>query len=511
VYVESSKTKMSFLEAAEKGLLAMTYAIEYLMAQAATGGIIDPVTGEAYSVLDALDAGLVDADLKDRLMESEKAVTGYVHGNKTLSVFQAMEERILDRHMARQILEAQIATGGFIDPEAGVRVPLNTAMERNLFNDVTLQSLYDPVGNPRGFHNPDNRRQAYYSELLKICLYDIDGGVYLLPFGDKHLSSISPRSSHRLSVISSVSGAEMSAYEAFKGKHIDESAYLFLSQQDSDWQEGSIDDVKGSARSVIVDLKTGRKLCIEAALSQRFLDSTELMSYRNGLLSVFELADLILSRMVVVEDAGSPVAGLWDVNQKKRLSLFQALQQNLIDRNTALRLLEAQACTGGICEPASGQKLTISEALRRGLLDESLAKQLQHFEKAYYGIVHPQTAKTLSITQAMQENLLPKDLALRCLEFQLLTGGLINPETQDKISPEEVIQGSSVDKVTASLLLKDEASYAKSLTCPKTKRRISFKEALERSIYDCHTGLRLLEATKSHGVGYQFIWTYNHL
>merc|ERR1739838_845412 len=179
------------------------------------------------------------------------------------------------------------------------------------------------------------------------------------------------------------------------------------------------------------------------------------------------------------------------------------------------RLLEAQACTGGICEPASGQKLTISEALRRGLLDESLAKQLQHFEKAYYGIVHPQTAKTLSITQAMQENLLPKDLALRCLEFQLLTGGLINPETQDKISPEEVIQGSSVDKVTASLLLKDEASYAKSLTCPKTKRRISFKEALERSIYDCHTGLRLLEATKPHGVGamssYQYIWTYHHL
>merc|ERR1719436_2274386 len=107
VYVESSKTKMSFLEAAEKGLLAKTYAIEYLMAQAATGGIIDPVTGDTYPVLDALEAGLLDEeDLIEKLMKSEKAVTGYVHGNKTLSVFQAMEERILDRHFARQILEA---------------------------------------------------------------------------------------------------------------------------------------------------------------------------------------------------------------------------------------------------------------------------------------------------------------------------------------------------------------------------------------------------------------------
>ncbi|XP_071399922.1 desmoplakin-like [Centroberyx affinis] len=514
VYVESSKKKISFLEAAEKGFLAKTYAIEFLEAQAATGSITDLATGKTYSVLDALERGILEADLKDKLMDAEKAVSGYIHGGKKLSVFQAVEERILDRYKGKKILEVQIATGGVINPDIGVRVPANIAFDQDLLNQATLKSLYDPISNHKSFHNPYTGQKSYYSEMLKSCLYDTDGGVYLFPIGDRHLSSISPRSSHRVSVVNSSRGVEMSAYEAYKGKRIHKRTYLFLSQQDSDWQEKSIVDVNGSPLHIIADLNSGRQLCLEAAVSQRFLETTELESYRKGLLSIYELADLIFSRMVVVEDVNSPIAGLWDVAQRKRLSVLQALQQSLIDRVTALRLLEAQACTGGICDPSSGEKATVTEALRRGLLDESFSHQLQQFEQAYHGIIQPKTAKTLSVAQAVQENLFPKDVGLRCLEFQLLTGGLINPETHDRVSLEEVIQSCLVDKGIA-FVLKDEKSYTKSLTCPKTKRKISFKEALERSVYDCHTGLRLLEAAKAHSVGakstFQYIWAYNQL
>uniref|UniRef100_A0A4W5PSY5 Dystonin n=1 Tax=Hucho hucho TaxID=62062 RepID=A0A4W5PSY5_9TELE len=402
VYLVSSKKKISFLEAADQGLLAKTYAIEYMEAQAATGCIINPSTGQTLSVQAALESGIVGLNLKDKLMDAEKAATGYVHGSKTLSVYQAMEERIVDRHKGKKIIEAQIATGGLVHPVLGVRVPVNVAVDQSLLNKATLQNLYDPVSNPKGFHNPDSGQKTYYCELLKKCLYDTDGGVYLLPFGEKNLSSFSFSSSHRLSVINS----------------------------DSEWQE----------------------------------------NYRSGLISIYELADLILSRMVVVQDANSPVAGLWDVTQKRRVTILQGHQQSLIDRLTALRLLEAQACTGGICDPASGEKAPVTEALRRGLLDETFARQLQQSEQAYYGIIHPQTAKTLSVAQAIQENLFPKDMGLRCLEFQVLTA-------------------------TASFL-KDEKSHPKSLTCPKTKRKMSFMDALLKGVYDSHTGLRLLEATK---------------
>uniref|UniRef100_A0A3B4VQ61 Uncharacterized protein n=1 Tax=Seriola dumerili TaxID=41447 RepID=A0A3B4VQ61_SERDU len=511
VYVESSKKKISFLEAAEKGFLAKTYAVEFLEAQAATGSLTDLATGQTHSVVEALERGIIETSLQDKLIEAEKAVSGYIHAGKKLSVFQAIEERILDRYKGKKILEVQVSTGGLINPEIGVRVPASTAVDQGLLNKETLQGLYDPVSNPKGFHNPDTGQKAYYSEILKTCLYDIDGCVFLFPFGDRHLANTSPTSSHRVSVVSSSCGIEMSAYEAFKGKHIDKRTYLFLSQQESEWQEKSIVDTNGSSLHIITDVKSGRQLCLESALSQRFLETSELDSFRLGLLSVYEIADLIFSRMVVVEDVNSPIAGLWDVTRRKRLSVLQGFQQGLTDRTTALRLLEAQACTGGICDPSSGEKVLVSEALKRGLVDEALSQQLQPFEQAFRGVVHPKTAKTLSVSQAVQENLFPKDAGFRCIEFQLLTGGLINPENHDRVSLEEVIQSGLVDKVTVSVL-KDEKFHTKSLTCPKTKRRITFREALERSVYDCHTGLRLLEATKVLGFGakstFHYVWAY---
>ncbi|XP_035848625.1 desmoplakin-like [Sander lucioperca] len=511
VYVESSKKKISFIEAAEKGFLAKTYALEFLEAQAVTGSLTDLATGQTHSVVEALERGIIETGLKDKLMEAQKAVSGYIHAGKKLSVFQAMEERILDRYKGKKILEVQVATGGLINPEIGVRVPASIAVDQGLLNKETLQSLYDPVSNPKGFHNPDSGQKAYYSEILKTCLYDTDGGVFLFPFGEKHLTNTSPTSSHRVSVVSTSCGIEMSAYEAFKGRHIDKRTYLFLSQQESEWQEKSIVDQNGSPLHIITDVKSGRQLCLESALSQRFLEISEIENYRIGLLSIYEIADIIFSRMVVVEDVNSPIAGLWDITQRKRLSVLQGFQQGFTDRATALRLLEAQACTGGICDPSSGEKVTLSEALKRGLLDEALNQQLQQFEQAFNGIVHPKTLKTLSITQAVQEILIPKDAGFRCIEFQLLTGGLINSDTRDRVSLEEVIQSGLIDKVTAAVL-KDEKFHTKSLTCPKTKRRITFREALERSVYDCHTGLRLLDATKIHGFGakstFHYVWAY---
>ncbi|XP_068424030.1 desmoplakin-like [Clinocottus analis] len=495
VYVESSKKKISFLEAAEKGFLAKTYALEFLEAQAATGSLTDLSTGQTHSVVEALERGIIETGLQDKLIEAEKAASGYIHAGKKLSVFQAIEERILDRYKGKKILEVQVATGGLINPEIGVRVPASIAVDQGLLNKEILQSLYDPISNPKGFHNPDTGQKAYYSEILKTCIFDIDGGVFLFPFGEKHLTNTTLTSSHRVSVVSSSCGIQMSAYEAFKGQHIDKSTYLFLSQQESEWQEKSVTDASGSPLHIVTDVKSGRQLCLESALSQRFLELSELESYRSGLLSVYEIVDIIFSRMVVVEDVHSPIAGLWDVPRRRRMSVFQGFQQGFTDRVTALRLLEAQVCTGGICDPSSGEKITLSEALKRGLLDESLIQQLQQFEQAFNGIVHPKTSKTLSISQAVKENLLPEEVGFRCIEFQLLTGGLINPGTHDRVFLEEVIQSGLVDKVTA------EKFNTKSLTCPKTKRRITFREALERSVYDCHTGLRLLGATKVHGFG----------
>lgn len=513
VYMESSKKKLSFLDAVAGGLISKTYAIEFLEAQAATGYIIDPMTGEGYSPSDAFEKGIITEDLKDKISDAYKAVSGYTHAGKILSVFQAMEERILDRHRGKAIMETQIATGGLIHPLIGIRVLMDCALEQGLINQTTLQSLYDPVSNPKDFHYPETGQKAYYSELLRICVYDVNGGVYLLPFGDQHLFTLSPSSKHRISVINTSNGAKMSAYEAYKAGHIDKRTYLFLSRQESEWQEITIMDSSRNLLHILTDHKTGRQLCIENALSLKILQMEELNSYRSGQLSISEFADLLISRRVVFKVSNGPVAGLWDVSLKKRLPVFKGHQQNLVDRLTALRLLEAQACTGGICDPASGERVLITEAQHRGLLDEGFARQIQQCEQAYYGIIHPQNGKTLTVAQAMQENLFPKDVAARCLEFQLATGGLINPESQERVSVEDGIQNCLIDKATAAHLQHDN-SHLKCITCPKTKRKMSFKEALEKSVFDSHTGFVLLEVTKPHSAGntssFQYFWTYRH-
>lgn len=513
VYMGSTKKKLSFLDAVAGGFLPKTYAVEFLEAQAATGCIIDPITGEGYSPSDAFEKGIITEDLKDKISDAYKAVSGYTHAGKILSVFQAMEQRILDRHRGKAIMETQIATGGLIHPLIGSRVPMDSALEQGLINQATLQTLYDPVSNPKDFHHPETGQKAYYSELLRSCVYDVNGGVYLLPFGEQSLYTLSPSSKHRISVINTSNGNKMSAYEAYKAGIVDKRTYLFLSHQESEWQEITIMDSSRNLLHILSDPKTGRQLCIEKALSLKTLQMEELDSYRSGHLSASELADLLISRRVVYKLPNSPIAGLWDVSLKKRLPVFKGHQLNLVDRLSAVRMLEAQACTGGICDAASGERVQISQAQHRGLLDESFARQIQQCEQAYDGITHPLNGKTLNVAQAMQENLFPKDVGLRCLEFQLATGGIINPETKERVSLEDALQNCLIDKTTAAHLQHDN-SHSKCITCPKTKRKISFKEALDKSVFDSHTGFVLLEVTKPHSTAntsaFQYFYTYRH-
>ena len=502
LYLVSDKKKISFLEAAEKGILAKANAIEFLEAQAATGSSISLAAGKPQSFEDALENGHLDALLKEKLRQAHLAFSGYLHKNKTLTVFKAIEARLVDRCKGNSFLEVQIAAGGLVNPELGVRVPADIAIDRGLLTKATLQSLYEPVTNPKKFYNPGTKQKAYYGELLSMCVYDVDEGVYLLPFGDASPSGASPTGARQVSVISSHRGTEMSAYEAYKGKHISQTTYLFLSRREGEWvEESSVNN--GGTRQILTDSKSGKQICIQTAVSRGYLEAMELASYRSGSLSIYELVDLIYSRMGVVEDVNSPIAGLWDATQKKRFSVFQAMQQNLVDRVTALRLLEAQVCTGGILDPASGEKATLKEALGWGLLDQSFALQLPLYEQAYQGVIQPKTGRRISVAQAILEGVFPKDIGLRCLEFQLLTGGLIDPETQSRISLEEVTRRGFLDKRTLDSL-KDPKSFSKSIICPKTRRVISFMEALERSFHDYHTGLRLLEAVRPN-------WNYRYM
>jgi len=59
-------------------------------------------------------------------------------------VFQAMNKGFVTESRGIRLLEAQIATGGLIDPRVSTRVPLTVAYRRGIFNEKMFAILTDP-------------------------------------------------------------------------------------------------------------------------------------------------------------------------------------------------------------------------------------------------------------------------------------------------------------------------------------------------------------------------------
>ncbi|XP_058410106.1 dystonin isoform X19 [Diceros bicornis minor] len=495
LYLESTKEKVSFASAAKKIIIDKMMALALLEAQAATGFIIDPISGQTYSVEDAVLKGVIDPKFKVRLLEAEKAALGYSYSSKTLSVFQAMENRMLDRQKGKHILEAQIASGGVIDPVRGIRVPPEIALQQGLLNNAILQFLHEPSSNTRVFPNPNNKQALYYSELLRMCVFDVDCQCFLFPFGERNISNLNVAKTHRISVVDVKTGAELTAYEAFQRNLIEKSTYLELSGQQYQWKEATFFESFGHPSHMLTDTITGLQFNLSEAIEQGTVDRAVVKKYQERLITLTELADSLLSRLVPKKDLHSPIAGYWLTTSGERISVLKASRRNLVDRITALRCLEAQVSTGGIIDPLTGKKYRVAEALRRGLVDEGFAQQLRQCELVITGIGHPITNKMMSVVEAVNANIISKEMGIRCLEFQYLTGGLIEPQVQSRLSIEEALQVGIIDVFIATKL-KDQKSYVRNIICPQTKRKLTYKEALEKADFDFHTGLKLLEVSE---------------
>ncbi|XP_014804077.1 PREDICTED: plectin-like [Calidris pugnax] len=507
LYLESSKEVLSFALAAKRKIIGKALALAFLEAQAATGFIIDPTTGQKFSVEDSVMRGLVDNEFKSRLLEAEKAVLGYCFSGKLISVYQAVEARLLERQRGKNILEAQIASGGVIDPVRSVRVPPETAVQLGLLNNTILKFLHEPSSNSKCFHNPNTRKAMYYCDLLKMCLFSVSSKCFLLPVGERKISSPSAERSHKISVVNIKTGAEMTSYEAYQKSYVDKDTYLELSKQEFDWKESTCFDSDGNSFLLLTDLKTGIQFNIEETLNQGRIGRALVNKYKEGLITANEFGDILVSSSQPDKDLNSPIAGFWLSETNERIPVLKASRKNLVDRVTALRCLEAQVSTGGIIDPFTGKKYSVSEALQRELIDDGCAKQIQQCELIFTGIIHPVRNTVMSAIEAMHVNAVDKELGMRCLEYQYLTGGLIDPKSHSRLTMEDAIKNGIIDAVTATKM-KDEKSYVKVLTCPKTKKKVTYKEALETAVFDCHTGLRLLEAAQPMKTGISSLY-YN--
>ncbi|KAM4557084.1 desmoplakin-A-like isoform 1-T1 [Fundulus diaphanus] len=546
IYDEANERTITLYQAMKEGLLMRGTTLELLEAQAASGFIVDPVNNVFLTVEEATKRCIVGKEFKNKLMSAEKAVTGYKDPatGKTISLFQAITNDIIERGHGIRLLEAQIASGGIIDPVHSHRIDVAVAYKRGYFDEEMNEILSYEGDDTKGFFDPNTKENLTYLQLKERCIKDPKTGLILLPLKDKKKAQQSKESrtnvlrKRRVVIVDPDTGLEMSVREAYHKELIDYETFLDLSEQECEWEEITITASDGSARLVIVDRKTGTQYDIQDCVDRGIIDKRTLDNYRAGNLTLTEFADQITSRTSSTEmtitansvddmvtcssptlatptsptvrkrfnsisitvsppgmfDDHSPVGAIFDTETLEKITILEGLKRGVVDTITAQRLLEAQACTGGIINPATGDRLSLEDAVHQSIIDENMAAKLKAAQKAYVGFEDVKTKRKLSAAEAVKETWLPYEAGQRFLEYQYLTGGLIEPQKGRRISIEEAIRKGWLDGNGAQRL-QDTHNHPKNLTCPKTKLKITYKQAMDSCMVEESNGMKMLQAS----------------
>lgn len=186
------------------------------------------------------------------------------------------------------------------------------------------------------------------------------------------------------------------------------------------------------------------------------------------------------------------IEGILDVESGAVLTVCGAVQNGLLDDNTALSLLAAQLMTTGLLSPEQHLCMDLDEAFKSRLVDKSMFKQLQNLNEAKKRLQDPQYAlEPLPVITALKNGDVSEQTALKILEIQLATGSLRRTNTGDIFNLERAFQ---LDLVPHSLFFKilERRNTCQDLIDPNTAEKVSLSDLLQRSVIHEPGRLRLL-------------------
>lgn len=181
------------------------------------------------------------------------------------------------------------------------------------------------------------------------------------------------------------------------------------------------------------------------------------------------------------------IAGI-AVGSTGKLTITEAYRDNIISKESAIKLLEAQAATGYIIDPKTNVKMTVEEACLGGLVDEEDKKQLVTAEASCVGFRDSNTSKPLSVSQAMKTGLIDEDTALRLLQAQEAAGGILDPVLSVYLPKDVAINRDLIDERLYQTLNAKPNCYID----PDTSLSTSYVTLKKRCKADPSTGLLLL-------------------
>ncbi|KAF7708796.1 hypothetical protein HF521_017853 [Silurus meridionalis] len=472
IYLEPTKEKLGIYQAMKKNILRQNTGISLLEAQAATGFMVDPVKNQFLTVDEAVKAGLVGPELHEKLLTAEKAVTGYKDPftGKIISLFQAMQKELITKDHAMPFLGAQISTGGIIDPVNSHRIPNDVACQRGYFSKEMASLMAEDSDKNKTFSDPETDENVSYKQLKDKCMTDPETGLNLLRLSKPQAPTVvektylyteeqtqSDLSTTQVDLpIEGLAQGSMSLWDVMNSNLLPEEERTKLLDE---YRSGKL--TKERMIIIIIEIMEQREIIkgeniksynmgrrrvtIEELYSARIIDIETYNLLKQGKKTIREIMELHSVKQYLF-GTGS-IAGVAP-DSKSKTSVYQAMKRGLINPEYGLVLLEAQAATGFIIDPAKNEMLTVDEAVRKGVVGPEIHDKLLSAERAVTGYKDPYSGKIISLFQAMKKDLVPDDYALRLLEAQTATGGIIDPEFNFHLPADVATQRGYINKET---------------------------------------------------------------
>eukprot|EP00066_Takifugu_rubripes_P026498 XP_011615764.1 PREDICTED: desmoplakin-like [Takifugu rubripes] len=521
VYNEVKDQVMPIYQAMKEGLLQQYSALELLEAQAASGFIVDPVNNLYLTVKDAYDKKLFGPEFKGNLQAAEKAVIGYrVPGtDKTISLFQAIERGLVDKDRGMRLLEAQIASGGIIDPEHGLRIKMDVAYKRGYFDEKMRKMLSDHNVDYKGFFDPNTEEKLTYAELKKSCITDKKTGLILLPIMDEMKKGSTTKNTlrkRRVVIVDPETNKEMTIREAYDKGYIDYGTFLELSEQECEWEEITMIDPDGSTRLVIIDRKTEQKYDISELLKKQVISQSDLEQYRSHTINLNEFAGIITNktkRASGLSSVTSSVTSITSLSSSSTPVQFSSTSKTLETSGPVIvkattSLVRSRPSSPILSTNSTKESIIAEQRTTIGSVSRDSTDHHRTLSKASIALASPidvlveqepvgaifdtEDLQKISITEALNRGLVDSITAQRLLEAQACTGGIINPVDGQRLGLQEALRLGIITEDAASRLKPAQKAFF-GFEDIKHKKKMSAAEATKEMWLPYEAGQRFME------------------
>ncbi|XP_058712341.1 microtubule-actin cross-linking factor 1 isoform X5 [Poecile atricapillus] len=532
-------------EAVASGAVSGHAAVKLMERMKMFSGFFDSQVCEALTTEDVIEEGLMDEKLLQKVLESDKAISGVLDpgNNFVYSIKDAAAVGLLDKETAMRILEGQVVTGGIVDLKRGKKVSVTLASNLGLIeptsqtelvrlekaskgkgtDEVTRQKLVNLQAETSGIVDPETKRALTVAESVEKGLLEKEEAFQLLTKQVADGGIIHHVSGMRLSVDSAMEHGLINpelceelrkaegvvlqdfVHPATKEKlPLPQAVSLGLLSPEFQRKVQEIQAESGS----ILDPASGQRLALRQAVQEglvpqqvveKALSSSEM---REGIVDpetclIIPYSDLLKKCKIDIESGQRylevhPLQAIKDEVTGAKLPCAEALRMGRVDPLPTLRLLQAQADTGGLVEGTVSERLSLRAALERGVLDEAMAKVIATNQLRAGGIVDAPGGRRLTVEEAVGKGLISQKLAAGLRDVHVRGEGVgsevgkvekmqLSEEKIERLSPKEegvILPGRSDDaepKAQPEAVSPDQSAAAAAEKSPKAQAERKFK------------------------------------